>query len=358
MVFSKYNLDEFQGGPSGFIRQNILDKKIEGLITLQTLQQNYKPDFFKKVKKKLSQVFNEEEKNSWLVNFTGSAGKTYQYYNCAKFDYIYFHDIFSLYGCLNYISKTQKIILQSHAPELVSEEFKNLDSGEDSINKIKEIELVAFKKADHLIFPNPDSALIYKSLICKSSKINYILSSSQSINNAFTIPLDKDSVNLLFVGRRNHIKGFDVLIKTFEKTRVHRQNINLFLAGEGEEKNQQGVISLGKVNPANWIASVDFVINTNGNSYFDLSVMEVLSIGTPIILTLTGGHTFFKDKSSGIITLDTLDFNSLYMLLLNIQKPTLADKAEMVWANQNLYKKYFTTELYKERMEKFIAELV
>lgn len=360
LLFSNYHFDNYQGGPSGFINQNILGHEIDNLITLQILQQKSSTSRFreicKKIAKKTSELILKNNNKIWLDSFIQNSGNEYKRLQCSQFRYVYFHDIFSLYGCLKYIPASQQIILQSHAPQLVSEEFRELGHNIESIVKIQEIEKRAFERANILIFPHDGARVIYDSIIDQQSNIFYILSASRAIINTSQLPLD-NSINLLFIGRRNQIKGFDLLLESFKLLRSSRKDINLLVAGNGEKIDQEGVITLGHINPDNWIASVDYVINLNRNSYFDLSVMEVLSTGTPLIITLTGGHIFFKGKSNGIIELEKMEMEYLIKVLKNLRKLSIEERNEMTRNNQLLYFDNFTPRHYRSRLENFIKNL-
>lgn len=361
LLFSNYPFDKLQGGPSGFILQNILGNETDGLVTLQMLEQSRKtPKYLTALTSLIKKIkFYQEAKvqKPWLDQTTTAAAEKYKKLKCARFRYIFFHDVFNLYGCLSLIPENQMVILQSHAPQLVSEEFAELNHTIETIEKVKSIEFASFQRANYLVFPHEGAKTIYDSLISKKSKLIYILSASRSINTTTQLPLSSD-VNLLYIGRRNQVKGFDILIESFRKVRAIRSDINLLLAGEGDMIYDPGVISLGHLNPDIWITSVDYVVNVNRNSYFDLSVMEVLSAGTPIILTSNGGHQFFDKKSDGIITIKEPKEINLPELLLCLEKKTTLEKQKVIQQNIKLYQQYFTPEKYRVRLTEFIQNLL
>lgn len=47
--------------------------------------------------------------------------------------------------------------------------------------------------------------------------------------------IDNSKINLMFIGRRNKIKGFDILINTFNEISQYRDDLNLILIGSGEK---------------------------------------------------------------------------------------------------------------------------
>ena len=105
------------------------------------------------------------------------------------------------------------------------------------------------------------------------------------------IPLDRELIYFLYVGRRIPIKGYDYIIEAFSRAFSKRKEIRLLLCGGGVSLPQKGVIDLGSQKKIHdWIFSVDCVVNANRQSYFDLSVMETLSVGKTLAYTATGGH--------------------------------------------------------------------
>src|SRR5690606_18643826 len=135
------------------------------------------------------------------------------------------------------------------------------------------------------------------------NKIKYILSGAQSQKDLRAYPLDNSKINLLYIGRRNNIKGFDRVMEAFQQASSIRNDINLILIGAGSKIEGKNIYDIGFSNtPQNWYNSVDYVINANRKSYFDLSVIEALSANAKIILDANFGHKFYLNKSSDILT--------------------------------------------------------
>jgi glycosyltransferase involved in cell wall biosynthesis len=65
--------------------------------------------------------------------------------------------------------------------------------------------------------------------------------------------------------------------------------------------------ALGRVDEvAELMASVDFLINVNRFSLFDLSIIEALEAGLPLLLTAVGGNCTFRDLGAGCLMFDDL----------------------------------------------------
>ena len=145
----------------------------------------------------------------------------------------------------------------------------------------------------------------------------------------------------MYIGRRNKIKGFDIVLETFRKVREKRKDINLIIIGNGEKIEEEGIIDIGfSKNPIGWYNSADYLINANRQSYFDLSIIEALTTGIPIIMSDNFGHSYYKGKSSLIKTFDL--------------KKRDYKKTE----NIELYENNLTDSCYYERFKKFAEEIM
>ena len=98
-----------------------------------------------------------------------------------------------------------------------------------------------------VVFPNEGCVSIYETLITDKSKIKYILSGAKkNYNNGEqnNYKLPEDKINLMYIGRRNKIKGFDIVLETFRKVREKRKDINLIIIGNGEKIEEEGIINI------------------------------------------------------------------------------------------------------------------
>lgn len=264
--------------------------------------------------------------------------------------YLWFmdHNVFSLYE--PFIKDGQIVIYQPHCPELPWQELPEGQraQAEGSVRRL-------MAKAQILVFPNPGAGAIYAPIVEHRHYIHYIQSGAACPEEVGTFPLDPALTYFLYIGRRLPIKGFDLVREAFHLAHQKRKDIRLVICGGGDAISDPGVIDVGFSSRIhNWIASVDFVINANRQSYLDLSVMETLAIGTPIIMTATHGHEIFQEwASSGIQCLKSATVADLSSVLVDASCVKSRDPAVRV-ANRSLYDREFSPDCYHLRLDQFI----
>jgi glycosyltransferase involved in cell wall biosynthesis len=343
LIFYTQSINLNLGGPSGFIAQNLIDKEKSFYVFPYQLFSEKKLTTFLKLF--LKNKFNFKDHMSAFIF------KEIKAYN---YKYIYFHDCETFEYCKHLISPKQTVILQSHSPELPSTEAQASNMSPHFVDFLKKAEKNSFERADIIIFPHKDCVPLYESLKFDKSKIRYILSGAKSTSDLRKYPLEKDKINLLYIGRRNKIKGFDIVLESFKNVVKKRNDINLIIVGNGVKIESDQLFDIGTTNnPLNWYYSVDYVINSNRQSYFDLSVIEAVSTGTPIILANNFGHNYYKDKSSGIITFNSNNQEELEDILLN----TIKKEQEKNSENINLYNDELSDIKYYERFKQFFESL-
>lgn len=347
LIFAPYQLNKNMGGPSGFLAHNLLSKPrdifcfIEDLFPLK-FRNRYSVDrIFQKL---------------MYLNRLSKVEKIFNSIDASSYKYIFFHDCLTLYKCMRLINKNQVVILQSHSPELPSEEYLSENFDLEMYSYVRKAEQESFKRADLLIFPNKGAAEIYNDLITDKLKIQYILSGASREEKLTKYPLDSRKLNILFIGRRNTIKGFDFLMDVFSNKKL-QNNHNLLLLGTKTKETQypNNIYDIGFSNsPLNWVNSVDYVINTNKQSYFDLSVIEALSIGAKIIMTDNYGHSYFKNKSNDIITFEYGNISNVVDIISSLDKSQTYQKST---ENLELYENELSDNCYLSRLEIFYKNI-
>lgn len=233
------------------------------------------------------------------------------------YDIIHFHSAEKMYLCRDFLNQYHgKVILTSHCPcGIYKERIDKLNPFDyklmrNQIDKLEELDRYAFERADYIIFPCKDAEEPYFNTwprytsIREDEKYRYmptgIIACHAKINREnyrkkYGIP--NDAFVISYVGRHNEIKGYADLRQMGEQ--VLKDPNTYFLIG-GKEEPIKGLdndrwIEVGwTTDPYSLIAASDVFVLPNRETYFDLVLLEVLSLGIPVVLSDTGGNKFFK----------------------------------------------------------------
>ncbi|QTD37556.1 glycosyltransferase [Polaribacter batillariae] len=350
LMVSDYPFVKNEGGPRGYFNKCIVDNVPDNIHLINNVipkKISIKKKLLIRLDKIISILKNRKYRNKNLAN---------KFIKVKKYKFLYFHDMYSFYDVIHLIQKNQIVIFQSHSPETPSEEEYKLGARGKTYEKILKIEKGVFERTNYLILPNEKCKVIYQKILKAQHKIAYLTTGIKPITNLVKIPLKDDKINIFYIGRRNEIKGFPLLIKNFEEVLKVRNDLRLFIAGSGElSSKNENIIDLGITHRAyDWINSVDYVISLNEKSYFDLNIIEAIAINTPLIMTTTEGHEFFKNRK-GIISVDE---DNLLATLTNkniIQKKYKEKRKEDL---QQFYLKELSHLVYKQRLEDLASKII
>ena len=254
---------------------------------------------------------------------------------CDLSDYecVHFHSTLDMYNVRDSLKDYNgKVILSTHSPTLLSKEIYDSRSVFEKkfcgfiYNKLIKMDEYAFNRANYFIFPCPDAEEPYYNNWNEYSKIKeakgqyyrYILTgipqctvkeSRRDIRNKYGIPQDAFVVS--YVGRHNEVKGYD-LLKEIGDEILADDNTYVLVAGKEEPikgLENKNWIEIGWTNdPHSLIAASDVFVLPNRETYFDLVMLEVLSIGQIVVASKTGGNKQFeKMDCKGIILYEDLD---------------------------------------------------
>lgn len=344
LIVHDYPIAKNEGGPRGYYNKCIYLNEPDNIVALNDVLRNTKEiSLKKKLEIRIDSFKIRCRKTNYRNKFLAN-----KFIKIPKYKILYFHDIYSFNDVKHLISKDQIVVFQPHAPELPSIEELNTGITQKKYQAIVAIEKAVFNRANYIVLPNKDCLSIYKEVITNKHKILYLRTGIKAINNTNKIPIDNDKINLFYIGRRNEIKGFPLLLNSFNEALKTRTDIRLFIAGGGESVSNSNIVDIGFTNHAyDWISSMDYVISPNASSYFDLNVLESIAIGTPLIMTTTDGHTYFKNKK-GIVSITPDSFTNVLLdenlvnkyYKKNIQKDLF-----------DLYKNKLSSTVYKANLE-------
>lgn len=161
-----------------------------------------------------------------------------------------------------------------------------------------------------------------------------------------------------YVGRYHSDKGFKFFLQIAELIKEQMESVNICCAGYGAletEINNKIVRNLGwRKDIAEILAASDLVIVPNNHSYFDLVILESLSVGTPVLTTNIGGHRFYSSRDYGVKTFDIHNFNDaleqVQSILGNLEKEKLLAK--------RAYEEVFNLKSFAERHVELAYDLL
>jgi len=300
--------------------------------------------------------------------------------NLNDYDLIHFHIPLDMYSIRDDLSEYQgKILLTSHSPmpyyQELQSNFRKLDKHFMGrlYHDMERMDRYAFERADYLVFPCKQAEEPYEkhwdyyATLQEKKEYRYILSgikeciakvNRESIREKYGIP-DNAQV-FCYVGRHNKVKGYADLKEVAQKVLDSYENAYFLIAGR--EAPMTGLahprwIEVGWTNdPHSIIAASDLFVLPNQETYFDLILLEVLSLGIPVLAKKTGGNTFFENQSQGIMLYN--DNSEAIDYLLRWKDKERKSIADMGQANRKLFDKEFTVDVFTSNYIKLYENLL
>ena len=296
------------------------------------------------------------------------------------YDMIHFHWTEEMYLNRDFLEHYRgKVILTSHSPcvmykekigKLNQKDYRLLKS---KIDQLEEMDRYAFERADYIIFPCEEAEEPYfhtwdrYASIRKAEKYRYVPTGivgcqakidRSNIRAKYNIP--DDAFVITYAGRHNEIKGYGDLKQIGMDMLKDNKDVYFLIAGK--EEPMQGLqndhwIEVGWTNdPHSLIAASDVFLLPNRETYFDLILLEVLSLGVPVVLSNTGGNKYFKKfQTKGLLFYSTLDEareNLRYLKSLSREARTAAGK-EL----SELFQKHFSVEPFTRKYLEIVAAI-
>jgi glycosyltransferase involved in cell wall biosynthesis len=267
-----------------------------------------------------------------------------------------------------------KIALTSHSPEIPADAvtgellaFGLLRSRATRLHgRFLEIDKSAFAAADLIISPCAEAMESYVDAqagladIISGKEVRFVLTGVEEPERAE--PLDPggfaDELKLVYVGRHNEVKGYDLLTAAIPPF-LDRSNSVMLVAGKQAPLaaprhtrwREFGFLP----NPGRLILAGDIVLLPNRLTYFDLLAIEAMSMGRPILASATGGNKILASLSSGI-ELFTPSVEGLSHALAKIQAQTPEELRKKGAANRAAFEARFTAKIFAENYRRLINE--
>lgn len=289
----------------------------------------------------------------------------------TKYDVVHFHSTETMYEVKDSLKKYKgKVVLTTHSPTLLSKEIyamltpwekKHMHWFYKNLIKMDEY---AFSRADYFIFPCPEAEEPYfnnwnKYKIIKEQKkdcFRYLLTGTEKryakekcedVRRKYGIP--QDAFVVCYVGRHNELKGYDLLLELGSTMLQGSSNVYFLIAGK--EEPLKGLesdhwIEVGWTNdPHSIINASDIFILPNRETYFDLIMLEVLSLGKIVVASYTGGNRYFEKINAPGVFLYR-DLKQAEEIILSTKNLNLEEKKKLEQSNIDLFDSTFTVKKF------------
>ena len=287
-----------------------------------------------------------------------------------SYDYVHFHSTLDLYKNRKMLSGcSSKIILTSHCPKPMHKEMY-----EDRFSKIEQIFLgklkercyeafdeYSFDNADYIVFPCEEAEEPYynnweKYCDIKNRnrfKYRYMLSGVQKKNPAIDAQIIRERLQLnnkfviSYVGRHVGAKGYD-LLKKYARSLLKGKGIAVVVCGKEEPMTglkDENWIEIGWTKDADsYVNMSDVFVLPNRETYFDLVLLEVMSIGKIVVASRTGGNKHFEQYNSGIFLYrDETEFIDIIHKIKNMSN---SEREILGKKNREIYEKIFNEKAF------------
>ncbi len=222
----------------------------------------------------------------------------------------------------------------------------------------------AFKLADCLFFPTEESLEGYYKLwpdfasLIKNKPI-YFCPTGTDINKPDvdkkilkeSLGIPEDAKIFLYLGRFIDVRGYDILINAVKRIIKKNSKIYFIVVGENQAvsiKSKQWIQIPFTDTPQEYINMADACLCPNRGSLFDLSMIEFLAFGKPIICSYVGGYRWLENKTSGILYSNVEDIDKFIDNILLFSRFSMEKINKMQSDNIKLYKKHLSLNSFQD----------
>ena len=381
-IFYDDVLEQRAGGPSTYLYnlKKGLDKIDTNIIHFICRKQNSKVvNSESKIKKILYKTPFLYER--FFIKRRQQISGIYEQLNRVKLnDTVMFHMTTDFTKSLKLLPKSCTKVLMSHSPEITSYQIVNDLKNRTGKPNYKfnyarkkyyeKFDLPAFKNADILVFPSKEAMEPYYETcdnfekIIKDKKIKFLPTGTEKLEfkmskskfrKKYRIP--DNAFVLTFIGRHNHVKGYDIFIEICKSLINKYDDCYIVTAGVGDIKsyNHERWIDIGWTNDPGSVANAaDIFVLPNRRTYFDLVLIEMLSIGKTCLVSNTGGNKTMATYSKGIITYDSIEDAINKIIYMYLNRDCLKKYSKL---NENAYIENFTPEIFSQRYINLMREI-
>jgi glycosyltransferase involved in cell wall biosynthesis len=382
LIFFPHELKQRHGGPYSMLyhlREGLkkIPAPIDFLSSVVKLppEKDYQPvktSFFKRsIIKIIPQKWLARRRvRQWLNEVNLPDKNILSQINIHQYDILHFHETIDIWRYRILLKDYQgEIILTSHSPKPYHLEqledvlkLKKEDIGETLFQHLKNIDVFAYTKANILVFPCKEATESYLDCwpefnqLLQAKKVTYLttgvttshgLQNKEQVRNQMNIP--STAFVITYVGRKLKVKGYDLLLAAAKRLLETHSDIYFIVVGKKDELKSwfhERFIETGWTDdPFSFVEAGDLHVVPNRYTNFDLNVLEVLSLGKPMLLSNTGGNKFFQQFSSAGLFFHEPNEEDLIQAILacfSIKEKLAQTGVE----NKKLYNDFFTAERF------------
>ena len=290
------------------------------------------------------------------------------------YDAVHFNRTIDLYWAKDSLRDYKgKVILTLHSPTMPCKQMISMLTNFEKkymkwfYAKLPDIDNYAINRADNIIIACEEAEEPYYhewpgyAEFHEKNKHKYVymttgtapksaLVTKEEMRKKYGMP--QDAFVISYVGRHNEIKGYDALKEIGKQLLDANDNAYVFIAGtEGPlyhlEHNRWIEVGWTK-DPGSVIQASDVFVLPNKETYFDLVMLEVLSLGQIVVASYTGGNKYFaKYENSGIFLYsNNAEAENIINTLIKMSE---VERNELRKKNLELYKAEFTNEAFAKR---------
>jgi glycosyltransferase involved in cell wall biosynthesis len=243
----------------------------------------------------------------------------------ASADVIFTHESFSAESALARRRPGQQVWMMCHGVTpialyavwnwgLPEADWQSL-VGYPDVRRWTDWELDVWRRVDRFILPCPEAGDSFRIIDRRFGELidgaTFVLSGASAPQpRSASCPLTNTAGTRvgLYLGSPEPYRGFDALVAAVERLPAHAK-LSIAVAGPhpGKVPDHPAFRALGRVEDvASLLESIDFLINVNRFTLFDLSTIEATQAGKPLLLHAVGGNRAFVRIGAGCVMLDNL----------------------------------------------------
>jgi len=394
LIWNSFELKERNGGPPTYLfnlktglDSHINSNELEIEFLSDVLDLKFESFSDNKLVANLKRLFpNIFIKNLRVLNYLIVLWKSKLDFDINKlneYDAIHFHLSIDIYKNRNILKHYKgKILLTSHSPEPswieTIEDIYGLALNKTFTffkNILESMDLYGFKKAHLLVFPCIEAVepylnwKRYRLEVHDNANYEYLPSGipqvkfknqRELIRKELKVP--ENAIVFSFIGRHSVVKGYDLLLKLGES--VLEKYPNVFFLIAGKEVPLAGLshpnwIEIGWTDdPHSFVNASDVFILPNRQTFFDLVLLEVLSVNKPIILSDSGGNKHFKIYTkSGFYYFDNNSLSSLKKVVYEFIENSFLLK-DLGKINKEIFDSHYSLRPFVMRYSELYISLV